>query len=136
MYGILYGDVIAHLISRTRDLLAARPESYARSVEVSNRKSAKSTRAVVFTTSPGGGTSNTLRTSYVTVDVIANDEGDTVDLVNLVLALVTSRGGGGLVGSGPIADLNVNGGPNADPSVDGFFKQTAELEVRHRGVNL
>lgn len=137
MYGIVYGDFLAHLIGRTGELLRARTESYAAGVDVSNRKDGTGRRAVVLTTGPGGGTGNTLRTSYVTVDVVTDDEGDTVDLINLVLALLTSRGPGGMVGSGPITNTEVNGGPNADPSpADGFFKQTAQLEVQHRGRSL
>jgi hypothetical protein len=136
VHGVIYGDILAHLIVRTDELLRARPEAFAAAAEVSNRKSSKSTRAVVFTTSPGGGTSNTLKTSYVTVDVYATNEGDAVDLINLVLALVTSRGAGGMIGSGPITHLEVNGGPNADLAADSFFKQTAELELQHRGRDL
>ncbi|OII10526.1 hypothetical protein BIU97_10385 [Curtobacterium sp. MCBA15_009] len=136
MYGVIYGDFLAHLIRRTDELLAARSEPYVAGVEVSDRKSPDSRRAVVLTTSPGGGTGNTLRTSYVTVDVITDDQGTAVDLINLVLALVTSRGPGGMVDGSPITVAEVNGGPNADPAADGFFKQTAELELQHRGRNL
>jgi hypothetical protein len=136
VYGVLYGDYLAHLISRTDELLRLRAESYAVGVDVSNRASATSPRSVVFTSSPGGGTGNTLRTAYVTVDVISDDEGTTVDLMNLVLALVASRGPGGMVDGRPITHLNVNGGPNPDPAADGFWKQTAELEIQHRGVDL
>jgi hypothetical protein len=136
VHGIVYGDYLAHLIARTDDLLRARPETFAAAVDVSNRTPANARRAVVFTTSPGGGGSNTLRTSYVTVDVITDDESTTVDLTNLVLALVSSRGPGGMVDGRPITHLEVNGGPNPDPTVDGFWKQTAELELQHRGVDL
>ena len=136
MYGIVYGDFLAHLIARTDELLRARPEPVAAGVDVSNRKAGTGRRAVVLTTGPGGGTGNTLRTSYVTVDVIADDEGDAVDLINLVLALLTSRGPGGMVGSGPITHTEVNGGPNPDPAADDSYKQTAQLEVQHRGRNL
>lgn len=136
MYGIVYADFLAHLITRTDELLRARTEPYATGVEVSNRKGPASGRAVVLSTAPGGGTGNTLRTAYVTVDVITDNEGGTVDLINLVLALLTSRGPGGMVGSGPIVHAEVNGGPNADPAADGFYKQTAQLEVRHRGRDL
>lgn len=136
MYGVLYGDVLSHLIVRTDALLRSRAEPYARTVEVSNRKSSTSKRAVVFTMSPGGGVGDTVKTSYATVDVIANDEGDTADLMNLVLALATSRGVGGMVDGQPLLSATINGGPNSDPAADGFFKQTAELELQHRGVNL
>ncbi|WIA95803.1 hypothetical protein [Curtobacterium sp. MCBA15_004] len=136
MYGVIYGDLLAHLIVRTDQLLRARSETFARSVEVSNRKSAASRRAVIFTASPGGGTGDTLRTAYVTVDVIANDEGDAVDLMNLTLALVTSRGAGGMVDGQPIVAASLNGGPNADPAADGFYAQTAELELAVRGRDL
>jgi hypothetical protein len=136
VHGVIYGDYLAHLITRTDEMLRARPEPFAADVDVSNRTSANAHRAVVFTTSPGGGGSNTLRTSYVTVDVISDDEGTTVDLTNLVLALVASRGPGGMVDGRPITHLEVNGGPNPDPTVDGFWKQTAELELQHRGVDL
>lgn len=81
MYGIVYGDFLAHLIVRLDGLLQSRPELYAAGVEVSDQKSAASRRAVVLTTSPGGGTGNTLRTSYVTVDVITDDQGTTADLI-------------------------------------------------------
>jgi hypothetical protein len=137
VHGIVYADFLAHLIARTDELLRGRTESYAAAVDVSNRKDGTGRRAVVLTTGPGGGTSNTLHTSYVTVDVITNDEGDTVDLINLALALLTSRGPGGMVGSGPITHTEVNGGPNPDPApADGFYKQTAQLEVQHRGRSL
>lgn len=136
MYGIVYGDFLAHLIVRTGELLQARTEPFTVNVDVSDRKSSSSRRAVVFTTSPGGGGSDTLRTSYVTVDVFAADQGESVDLMNLVIALVTSRGAGGMVDGRPILHLEVNGGPNADPAADGFFKQTAELELKHRGRDL
>lgn len=137
MYGVLYGDVLAHLIARMSQLLAGRTEAYTRNVEVSNRKSAGSKRAVVFTTSPGGGTGDTIKTAYVTVDVIANDEGDAVDLANLVIALTTSRGTGGMVDGNPLLDAQLNGGPNSDPNTaDGFYVQTAEVELRLRGTNL
>lgn len=136
MYGIVYGDFLAHLIARLDQLLQGRTEPYARSVEVSNRKSASSRRAVVLTTSPGGGTGDTIRTSFVTVDVIADNEGDTVDLMNLALALLASRGAGGMVDGQPILHAEVNGGPNKDPAADGYYKQTAQLELRHRGLNL
>lgn len=137
MYGVIYDDFLAHLIARTDELLRTRSEPYAAGVDVSNWKGATGRRAVVLTTGPGGGTGNTLRTSYVTVDVVADDEADAVDLVNLVLALLTSRGPGGMVGSGPITNADVNGGPNPDPApADGFYKQTAELEVQHRGRDL
>lgn len=136
MHGVIYGDFLAHLIARTDDLLRTRTEPHAAGVDVSNRKDATGRRAVVLTTSPGGGTGNTLRTSYVTVDVVADDEGTAVDLINLVLALVTSRGPGGMVDGSPITHLEVNGGPNPDPAPDGFYKQTAELEVQHRGRSL
>jgi len=136
VHGIVYDDFLAHLIRRTDALLTARSEPHAAGVEVSDRKSADSRRAVVLTTSPGGGTSNTVRTSYVTVDVITDDQGTTVDLINLVLALATSRGAGGMVDGSPITFAEVNGGPNADPAADGYFKQTAQLELRHRGRNL
>jgi hypothetical protein len=136
VHGVIYGDFLAHLIARTDELLRARSEPYAAGVDVSNRKGATGRRAVVLTTSPGGGTGNTLRTSYVTVDVVTDDEGTTVDLINLVLALVASRGPGGMVDGKPITHLEVNGGPNPDPAPDGFHKQTAELEVQHRGSSL
>lgn len=136
MYGIVYADFLAHLIARTDELLRARPEPVTAGVDVSNRKDGTGRRAVVLTTGPGGGTGNTLRTSYVTVDVITDAEGDAVDLINLVLALLTSRGPGGIVGSGPITHAEVNGGPNPDPAADGSYKQTAQLEVQHRGRNL
>ncbi|QKS15687.1 hypothetical protein HUN59_05165 [Curtobacterium sp. Csp2] len=136
MYGVLYSDVLVPLIVRMGQLLAGRPEPYARNVEVSNRKSSASKRAVVFTTSPGGGTGDTVKTSYVTVDVFADDEGDAADLANLVLALAMSRGPGGMVDGDPLLDAQLNGGPNSDPAADGFYVQTAELELRHRGVNL
>jgi hypothetical protein len=136
VHGIVYGDFLAHLIRRTDELLTARSELYAAGVRVSDQKSADSRRAVVLTTSPGGGTSNTLRTSYVTVDVITDDQGTTVDLINLVLALVTSRGPGGMVDGHLITHAEVNGGPNADPAADGFWKQTAQLQIGHRGSNL
>lgn len=137
MYGILYGDVLAHLIVRLGQLLVARAEPYSTAVEVSNRKSSSSRRAVVLTASPGGGTGDTIRTSFVTVDVIADNEGDTVDLMNLALALLTSRGPGGMVDGGPILHAEVNGGPNPEPgAADTFYKYTAEVELRHRGRNL
>lgn len=136
MYGIVYDDFLAHLIRRTDALLTARSEPYAAGVEVSDSKSASSRRAVVLTTSPGGGTADTIRTSFLTVDVIADDQGTTVDLINLVLALITSRGAGGMVDGSPITYADVNGGPNADPAADGFYKQTAEVELRHRGRDL
>jgi hypothetical protein len=136
VHGVIYGDFLAHLIARTGGLLAARPEPVAAGAVVTNRKGSTGHRAVVFTTSPGGGTSNTLRTSYVTVDVVADDEGAAVDLINLVLALVTSRGPGGMVDGRFITHLEVNGGPNPDPAADGFYKQTAELEMQHRGRSL
>lgn len=136
MFGVVYSDVLSHLIIRTDALLRSRPEVFARTVEVSNRKSAASKRAVVFTMSPGGGVGDTVKTSYATVDVIANDEGDAADLMNLVLALATSRGAGGMVDGQPLLAATINGGPNSDPAADGFFKQTAELELQHRGVNL
>ncbi len=136
MYGVIYGDFLAHLIARLDELLAARTESYAASVTVSNRKGTTGRRAVVLTTSPGGGGSNTLRTSYVTVDVVTDDEGTAVDLINLVLALITSRGAGGMVDGRPLTFAELNGGPNADPAADGYFKQTAQLELRHRGRSL
>ncbi|WIE65953.1 hypothetical protein DEI99_005285 [Curtobacterium sp. MCLR17_036] len=136
MYGVIYGDFLAHLIARLDAFLTARTESYAAGVTVSNRKGASGRRAVVLTASPGGGTGNTLRTSYVTVDVVTDDEGTAVDLINLVLALATSRGPGGMVDGRPITAAEINGGPNSDPAADGFFKQTAELELQHRGRNL
>lgn len=136
MYGIVYGDFLAHLIARTDELLTTRTEAYAADVDVSNRKDSSARRAVILTTSPGGGTGNTLRTSYVTVDVVTADEGETVDLINLVLGLLTSRGSGGMVDGQPITHAEVNGGPNADPAADGFFKQTAQLELQHRGRDL
>ncbi|WIB25815.1 hypothetical protein [Curtobacterium sp. MCSS17_015] len=136
MYGIVYGDFLAHLIVRLDGLLQSRPELYAAGVEVSDQKSAASRRAVVLTTSPGGGTGNTLRTSYVTVDVITDDQGTTADLIELVLALVTSRGSGGMVDGRPITYASINGGPNSDPAPDGFYKQTAQLEIEYRGRNL
>jgi hypothetical protein len=136
VHGIVYGDFLAHLVVRTDELLRARAESIASGVTVSNRKDSTSRRTVTMTTSPGGGTSNTLRTSYVTVDVVADDEGDTVDLINLVLGLVTSRGPGGMVDGRMITHAELNGGPNPDPAADGFFKQTAELELQHRGRSL
>lgn len=136
MYGVIYDDFLAHLIVRMSSLLDARDEPFANAVEVSNRKSSASRRAVILTTSPGGGSANLVRTSYVTADVFADDEGTAVDLMNLVLALATSRGPGGMVDGRPILNVDVNGGPNADPAADGFYKQTAELELRHRGRNL
>jgi hypothetical protein len=136
VYGIVYDDFLAHLINRMTALLGARTEPYAASVEVSNRKSSNRRRAVILTTSPGGGTSDTVRTSFVTLDVIADSEGDAVDLMNLSLALATSRGPGGMIDGQPVTHVEVNGGPNSDPAADGFFKQTAELELRHRGRNL
>jgi hypothetical protein len=136
VHGIVYGDFLAHLTRRVGELLAARTELVAAGVDVSDRKAADSRRSVVLTTSPGGGTSNTLRTSYVTVDVITDDQGDSVDLINLVLALATSRGPGGMVDGSPVTHAEVNGGPNSDPAADGFYKQTAELELQHRGRSL
>lgn len=136
MYGVIYDDLLAHLVRRGDELLRARTEAYAAGVEVSNKKSASSRRAVVLTASPGGGSGDTLRTSYVTVDVIADDEGDAVDLMNLFLALATSRGVGGMVDGRPVTWAALNGGPNADPPVDDFYKQTAQLELQSRGRNL
>lgn len=136
MYGVIYDDFLAHLIRRMDALLTARVEPFAADVDVSNRKSSSARRAVVLTTGPGGGTGDTLRTSYVTVDVITADEGEAVDLINLVLALATSRGPGGMVDGRPITHAELNGGPNGDPAADGFFKQTAQLELQHRGRNL
>jgi hypothetical protein len=134
--GIIYSDVLAALIRRMTAMLTVRDEAYAEQVEVSDRKSGSSARAVVLNVSPGGGTTDTLRTTYVTVDVICRDQGDAVDLINLVLALATSRGAGGMVDGKPFTRAAVNGGPNDEPAADGWFKQTAELELGHRGRNL
>jgi hypothetical protein len=134
--GIIYSDVLAALIRRMKAMLATRDETYAQQVEVSNRKSGSNDRAVILSVSPGGGTGDTLRTNYVTVDVICRDEFDAVDLINLVLALATSRGVGGMVDGKPFTRAAVNGGPNDEPAADGWFKQTAELELGHRGRNL
>lgn len=136
MYGIVYDDFLAHLIGRTDEMLRTRSEAFASSVEVSNLKSSRSRRAVVLTRAPGGGSADTMRTSFVQVDVIADDEGDCVDLANLALALLTSRGPGGMVDGRPVTYASVNGGPNDEPAADGFFKQTAQLELQHRGRNL
>jgi hypothetical protein len=137
MYGIVYDDFLAHMVSRMDALLQERTEPFAADVEVSNRKSASSRHAVVLNRSPGGGVADTVRTSYVTVDVIADNVGDTTDLMNLTLALATSRGAGGMVDGKPITHAEINGGPNDDEyTADGFFKQTAELELVHRGRNL
>lgn len=136
MFGVIYGDFLAQLIGRTDELLQGRAEPFTVNVDVSDRKSSSARSAVVFTTGPGGGGADTLRTSYVTVDVFAADQGDSVDLMNLVLALVTSRGAGGMVDGRPVTHLEVNGGPNSDPAADGFFKQTAQLELQHRGRSL
>ena len=43
---------------------------------------------------------------------------------------------GGMVDGSPVTFAEVNGGPNADPAADGYFKQTAQLELRHRGRSL
>ncbi|GAA0960208.1 hypothetical protein [Frigoribacterium faeni] len=136
MDGIIYIDVLAALIRRVTFMLSERDEPFASDVEVSNRKSSELSRAVVLTVAPGGGTADTLRTSYVTVDVICRDEFEAVDLINLVLALATSRGNGGMVDGKPFTRAAVNGGPNEDYAADGWFKQTAQLEVGHRGRNL
>ena len=136
MDGILYSDFLAALIRRMSAMLAALTEPFARSAQVSNRKPSGDRNAVVLTVSPGGGGADTLRVGYVTVDVLCRNEGDAVDLMNLVLALATSRGAGGMVDGKPFTRAAVNGGPNPDPAADGWFKQTAELEVGHRGRNL
>ncbi|MBF4578958.1 hypothetical protein [Frigoribacterium sp. VKM Ac-2530] len=136
MDGIIYSDFLAALIRRLALILSSRPEAYAQSSLVSNRKTSSTANAVVLTVSPGGGGADTLQTGYVTVDVICRDEGDAVDLMNLVLALSTTRGPGGMVDGKPFTRAAVNGGPNPDPAADGWFKQTAELEVGHRGRNL
>lgn len=136
MDGILYSDFLAALIRRMGVMLADRAEPFARAAQVSNRKPSGDRNAVVLTVSPGGGGADTLRAGYVTVDVLCRNEGDAVDLMNLVLALATSRGAGGMVDGKPFTRAAVNGGPNPDPAADGWFKQTAELEVGHRGRNL
>lgn len=136
MDGILYSDFLAALIRRMGVMLGDRTEPFARAAQVSNRKPSGDRNAVVLTVSPGGGGADTLRVGYVTVDVLCRNEGDAVDLMNLVLALATSRGDGGMVDGKPFTRAAVNGGPNPDPAADGWFKQTAELEVGHRGRNL
>jgi hypothetical protein len=136
MDGILYSDFLAALIRRMGVMLADRTEPFARVAQVSNRKPSGDRNAVVLTVSPGGGGADTVRSGYVTVDVLCRNEGDAVDLMNLVLALATSRGAGGMVDGKPFTRAAVNGGPNPDPAADGWFKQTAELEVGHRGRNL
>ena len=136
MDGILYSDFLAALIRRMGVMLGDRTEPFARSAQVSNRKPSGDRNAVVLTVSPGGGGADTLRVGYVTVDVLCRNEGDAVDLMNLVLALATSRGDGGMVDGKPFTRAAVNGGPNPDPAADYWFKQTADLEVGHRGRNL
>ena len=136
MDGIIYSDFLAVLIRRMSAMLAARAEPFARTAQVSNRKPSGDRNAVVLTVSPGGGGTDTLRTGFVTVDVYSRDEGDAVDLMNLVTALATSRGAGGMVDGKPFTRAELNGGPNPDFAADGWFKQTAELEVGHRGRNL
>lgn len=136
MYGVIYDDLLAHLVQRGDELLTARVEPFAANVEVSTKKSADSSRAVILTRSPGGGSGNTLRTAFLTVDVITDNEGDTTDLMNLFLALVTSRGAGGMVDGKPITFAELNGGPNDENSADRFYKQTAQVELRIRGRNL
>ncbi len=136
MYGVIYDDLLAHLVQRGDELLTARTEPYAAGVEVSTKKSSTSRRAVILTLGPGGGSGNTLRTSYLTVDVIADDEGDAADLINLFLALATSRGRGGMADGKPITRAEINGGPNAEPAADRFYKQTAQVELQVRGRNL
>lgn len=136
MQSILYSDYLAVAISRLSALLESRPETYAAGLTVSNQVPSGAERAVVLTRSPGGGTTNTVRRSFATVDVYTRDEAEAVDLINLVLALCASRGPGGMADGRPFTAAIVNGGPNDDFAATGYFRQTAELELHHRGSQL
>ncbi|ARC55979.1 hypothetical protein AS850_02685 [Frondihabitans sp. 762G35] len=136
MDAILYSDILAAVISRLTTLIRDRDETFAQDVTVSDKKASGADRSIVLSIGPGGSTTNTIRRSFVTVDVYANSQTDSVDLMNLALALATSRGADGMVNGSPLTYAAINGGPNADFASDDQFKQTAELDIGHRGTNL
>lgn len=126
----MYPDVESAVIAYLRSALAARPESYASGVTVSNALPATIPARTVWVRDDGGPDATAVtKASRVGVNVFtaANTRDEGVDLANLIRALLKAA-----PGSGPFTNATSFTGPVAvpDESKRPRFYITCELHVR------
>ena len=105
MAGVIHVDLEAYLIGYLSTALTARSESYTASVKVSNRVPTElsgdpwptSKRLVVIRDDGGAALGDVRALARLGVRVWGADEGETVDLANLVSALVGASEGNGAI---------------------------------------
>jgi len=105
MAGVIHIDLEAYLIGYLSTTLTARSESYTASVKVSNRVPTElagdpwptSKRLVVIRDDGGAALGDVRALARLGVRVWGADEGETVDLANLVSALVGASEGNGAI---------------------------------------
>lgn len=125
---ILFPDVELLLTTRLRAILAARPESYAKTAFVSNSIPATRRDQMVIVRHDGGPTLGDVRAAArVGINVFGATPQQASDLARLVAAVV-----GGLAGADSITAVPSVSLPSevADPSGQARRYLTAELHVR------
>ena len=105
MAGVIHVDLEAYLIGYLSTTLTARSESYTASVKVSNRVPTElsgdpwptSKRLVVIRDDGGAALGDVRALARLGIRVWGADEGETVDLANLVSALIGDAEGNGVI---------------------------------------
>lgn len=126
---LLHTDVEAWAVTYMTTALAARSETYAQSVTVSNAvPNPRAARMVTFRRD-GGTPDGLFDVPRVNVGVWAATDEDVIDLTRLVAALLWAAPNGN-----PVTHAEMVGGPVAVP--DAQPRRSMTFEIRSRGVKL
>jgi len=127
MPGIVWPDIEAAFITYMKAMLAARPESYASGVTVSNKMpTTRPARAVIVRDDGGPALGDVRAVARIGVNVWAATPADTSDLAALVVALIAAWPNGA-----PVIAASVNRPyPVQDESGQTVRYLTAELTIR------
>jgi hypothetical protein len=130
---VMFPDIELVLSARYRATLAARDESYAQDVFVSNKVPADRRDRMVIVRRDGGTQSEMRDRSRVAIRVWAKSDRDANDLAALVMALAPT-----FVDGSPIIAVPANGrsGPYPVPDESGQQLRFMNIEFHTRGVPL
>jgi hypothetical protein len=135
--GVLYPDAGAIVIRRLIECLALRSEPFASDVFVANMRGAGNGNAVSIVEAPLGGTSDTITTFSVRVNVYSKDEAECADLANLVRAILAGTAPEGAVDGADLVGSAINTGPSPiNDAPDGWYQRYMLVVFRLRGRNL
>jgi len=129
---VVFTDLEAWAVTYLVAALAARAESYASGVTVSNRVPEALPARLVTVRDDGGPRSPTVtKTSSLGVNVWASSAADATDLARLVVALLEQS-----AGSGPVKGSTATSGPYRVPEQSGTPHWYASVDLVHRGTSL